>query len=300
MLFRSTGKELAARAIHDLSARAKKPFVVIDCGAIPANLIESELFGHEKGAFTGAAAARPGRFELAEGGTLFLDEIGDLMPALQVKLLRVVQEKAFERLGGTRTLKPDFRLIAATHQDLRKAVVEGRFREDLFYRLFVVPIELAPLRERTEDIPLLVEHFLRRFSARAGRKIQRLSAQAMERLRIHTWPGNVRELENCIERAVAMHEGEVLEAADLQIDALASPRSVTAAPPAVPNPRTGAGGATWKPVEAAERAALVQALQRQDRKVDKAAASLGLSRATLYRKMAKYGLRSLENKNLSQ
>lgn len=235
-----------------------------------------------------------------------MDEIGDLMPALQVKLLRVVQEKAFERLGGTRTLKPDFRLIAATHQDLRKAVVEGRFREDLFYRLFVVPIELAPLRERSEDIPLLVEHFLRRYSARAGRKIQRLSAQAMERLRSHSWPGNVRELENCIERAVAMHEGEVLEAADLQIDALASPRTGTAAAAALPNPNpragagSGAGAGTWKPVEAAERAALVQALQRQDRKVDKAAASLGLSRATLYRKMAKYGLRSLENENMSQ
>jgi tetratricopeptide (TPR) repeat protein len=180
-----TGKELVARAIHRLGPRSKGPFIAVNCAALPETLLESELFGYEKGAFTGAAAAKPGRFELATGGTLFLDEIGDLQQTLQVKLLRVVQEKAFERLGGTKTLHPDFRLIAATHQDLRKAVVEGRFREDLFYRLFVLPIQLAPLRERAEDIPLLVEHFLRRFAGRDERRFQRLSPQAMERLRRH-------------------------------------------------------------------------------------------------------------------
>jgi DNA-binding NtrC family response regulator len=291
-----TGKERVARAIHRLGARAKGPFVAVNCAALPESLLESELFGHEKGAFTGAAQAKPGRFELAQGGTLFLDEIGDLMPSLQVKLLRVVQEKAFERVGGTRTLKPDFRLIAATHEDLRKAVVEGRFREDLFYRLFVLPIELAPLRDRGEDIPLLAEHFLRRFAERTGRRrAQRLSPQALERLRGHPWPGNVRELENCIERAVAMHEGEVLEAGDLQLDVLPVPRTGTSIKDQ-PEPAVG----HWKPAEAAERAALQQALRQEGRKAERVAASMGLSRATLYRKLAKYGLGSLNSENLSQ
>ena len=285
-----TGKELVARAIHRLGPRSKGPFVAVNCAALPETLLESELFGYEKGAFTGAASAKPGRFELATGGTLFLDEIGDLQPSLQVKLLRVVQEKAFERLGGTRTLRPDFRLIAATHQDLRKAVVEGRFREDLFYRLFVLPIQLAPLRERTEDIPQLAEHFLRQFSARGGRRFQSLTPRALERLRAHPWPGNVRELENCIERAVAMHDGEVLDAGDLLFDSLSAAQEAgaAAAAQAAPGP--------WSPVEAAERVALREALRRQGR-VEQAARSLGLSRATLYRKMAKYGLQNLTSEN---
>ncbi|MGH7442408.1 MAG: sigma 54-interacting transcriptional regulator, partial [bacterium] len=297
-----TGKELVARAIHRLSARAKGPFVAVNCAALPDTLLESELFGYEKGAFTGAARAKPGRFELAQGGTLFLDEIGDLQPLLQVKLLRVVQEKAFERVGGTRTLHPDFRLIAATHENLRRAVVEGRFREDLFYRLFVLPIELPPLRARLEDIPLLAEYFLRHF-ARPGGRPQRLSPRALERLRQHPWPGNVRELENCLERAVAMHEGAVLDAEDLNLEAM---------PP--PGEEPGKGftmassqglevppeGIVLRPGEAAERAVLLQAIQSQGRKVGRVAEHLGVSRATLYRKMAKYRLGSLKNENLSR
>jgi DNA-binding NtrC family response regulator/Flp pilus assembly protein TadD len=285
-----TGKELVARAIHSLGQRSKGPFVAVNCAALPDTLLESELFGYEKGAFTGAAGPKPGRFELAAGGTLFLDEIGDLQPMLQVKLLRVVQEKAFERLGGTRTLHPDFRLIAATHADLRKAVVEGRFREDLFYRLFVLPIQLAPLRERVEDIPMLAEHFLRRFAERSGRHAQRIAPKAMEGLRRHPWPGNVRELENCIERAVAINEGEVLEPGDLQFDALPAPHGGED----VPLP--GSTG-SLTPAQAAERRSLQEALRRGGHKVDAAAASLGLSRATLYRKIAKYGLKSLNIEN---
>ena len=308
-----TGKELVARAIHSLGPRAKGPFVAVNCAALPETLLESELFGYEKGAFTGAAAAKPGRFEIATGGTLFLDEIGDLQASLQAKLLRVVQEKAFERLGGTRTLRPDFRLIAATHQDLRRAVVEGRFREDLFYRLFVLPIQLAPLRDRPEDIALLAEHFLRKFSRAGGRHYRRLTPQALDKLRHYPWPGNVRELEHCIERAMAMHDAEVLDAPDLQFDALASaPGNGGPAPlessgtetgrPAVPGglpmERGRAQGSGWTPLETAEREALAEAL-RSKRPRNEVASRLGMSRATLYRKIAKYGLESLDNETMS-
>lgn len=279
-----TGKELAARAIHRLGTRSARPFVAVNCAALPETLLESELFGYEKGAFTGAQSARRGRFELADGGTLFLDEIGDLQPSLQVKLLRVVQEKAFERLGGNQTLHPDFRLIAATNQDLRQAVLEGRFREDLFYRLFVFPIQLPALKERPEDIPVLAEHFLRQAAARAGKRFKRLAAGARQRLLAHAWPGNVRELENLIERAVAMHDGEQLEPAQLQFDTV-GPLEV-----AGPEPLTGAGD----PLAQAERKAIAQALRQAGFKIPVAAQSLGMSRATLYRKMEVHQLKSLK------
>ena len=287
-----TGKELVARAIHRLGPRAKGAFVAVNCAALPENLLESELFGYEKGAFTGAVGSKPGRFELAAGGTLFLDEIGDLQPALQVKLLRAVQEKSFERVGGTRTLSSDFRLIAATHRDLRKAVVEGRFREDLFYRLFVIPIHLPPLRERADDIPLLAEHFLRRNASKAGKRFRRLSPASLQRLAAHAWPGNVRELENCIERAVAMHDAEVLEPQHLQFDALKVAPAALARPS---NVVTDDQPSNWSPLEAAERRTILDQLHASDKKVDVAAVRLGMSRATLYRKIGKYKLDSLNS-----
>jgi Nif-specific regulatory protein len=207
-----TGKELIASAIHYNSARAKKPFVKVSCGALPDTLIESELFGYEKGAFTGADARKKGRFELAEGGTLFLDEIGDVQLSTQVKLLRVLQEREFERLGGHETLKADVRLIAATNKDLERAIEKGSFREDLFYRLNVFPIFIPPLRERKPDVLLLADHFLQRFSAEHGRDIRRLATPAIDMLTSYHWPGNARELQNVIERAVLVCDGHVIHA----------------------------------------------------------------------------------------
>jgi DNA-binding NtrC family response regulator len=213
------GKDLIARAIHEKSKRVRGPFLKINSTAIPENLLESELFGYEKGAFTGAAASKPGKFELADKGTLFLDEIGDVPPAIQVKLLRVLQEREFERLGGTKTIKVDVRLIAATNRDLRAALEEGTFREDLYYRLNVVPIDIAPLRERKEDIPDLVNLFITRFATDSGKTIEGISPPAMQALVNYHWPGNVRELQNIVERACALAKGNVLEAADIHIDA---------------------------------------------------------------------------------
>ncbi len=210
-----TGKELVARAIHAASDRREGPFIPVNCGAIPEELLESELFGHEKGAFTGAIKTRIGRFELAHGGTIFLDEIAEMSPKLQVKLLRVLQERTFERIGGTKPIKVDIRVIAATNKDLEKEVKEGRFREDLYYRLNVIPIKLPPLRERLEDIPLLVEHFLARFSNRKKEPIQGISKEALECLMKHDWPGNVRELENVIERMVILSNGPQLTLEDV-------------------------------------------------------------------------------------
>ncbi len=207
-----TGKELIASAIHYNSARAKKPFVKVSCGALPDTLIESELFGYEKGAFTGADARKKGRFELAEGGTLFLDEIGDVQLSTQVKLLRVLQEREFERLGGHETLKSDVRLIAATNKDLERAIEKGSFREDLFYRLNVFPIFIPPLRERKPDVLLLADHFLQRYSAEHGRDIRRLATPAIDMLTSYHWPGNARELQNVIERAVLVCDGHVIHA----------------------------------------------------------------------------------------
>ncbi len=214
-----TGKELVARAVHDLSPRQGRTFVKLNCAAIPTGLLESELFGHEKGAFTGAVSQKVGRFELAHRGTLFLDEAGDISPELQPKLLRVLQEQEFERLGGTRTIKVDVRLVAATNRDLARMVADGRFREDLYYRLNVFPLVLPPLRERPGDIPRLVRHFTQRFARRMGRRIEAIPSAALEALVRYPWPGNVRELQNVIERAVILSPGPSLQVplADLEI-----------------------------------------------------------------------------------
>ncbi len=210
-----TGKELVARALHYSSSRSNKPFVPINCGAIPEDLLESELFGYEKGAFTGAIATKIGRFEAGDGGTVFLDEIGDMSPGLQVKILRVLQEKEFERIGGRRTIKVDVRVVAATNQDLELAVQEKRFREDLYYRLNVIPIHLPPLRERREDIPLLVDHFLTTITRRKRKSVTGITPDAMKILESYNWPGNVRELENLIERLVVLKEKGRITARDL-------------------------------------------------------------------------------------
>ncbi|HET8948084.1 MAG TPA: sigma-54 dependent transcriptional regulator [Candidatus Polarisedimenticolia bacterium] len=203
-----TGKELVARAIHDRSLRRQRPFVAVNCGAVPAALIASELFGHEKGAFTGALQRRVGRFELASGGTLFLDEIGELPMETQTALLRVLQEKEFERVGGTQTVRVDVRIVAATNRDLEEEVAAGRFRADLYYRLNVVPVAMPPLRDRREDIPLLAQHFVERCARTSGKAVRRLSDDSLRLLRLYTWPGNVRELQNIVERAVILARGE--------------------------------------------------------------------------------------------
>ncbi|MDR2725272.1 MAG: sigma-54 dependent transcriptional regulator [Candidatus Adiutrix sp.] len=217
-----TGKELLARALHLKSPRAARPLIPVNCGAIPEELLEAELFGHEKGAFTNAIRTRLGRFEMADGGTIFLDEIGDMSPKLQVKLLRVIQEHEIERVGGDRIIAVDIRIITATNVDLALAVEEGRFREDLFYRLNVIPITMPPLRERLEDVPLLIEHFLARLASTRGSRVTGLAPEALNRLLAYGWPGNVRELENLIERMVTLADGPVLAVEDLPAKLLAS------------------------------------------------------------------------------
>jgi len=220
-----TGKELVARAIHNRSAQRDMPLIRVNCAAIPESLLESELFGHVRGAFTGAAATKKGKFALADGGTIFLDEIGTMSPALQAKLLRVLQEREFEPLGAERTEKVDLRVIAATNRDLRQMVAEGKFQEDLFYRLNVIPIELPPLRERREDIPALVDHFLRKHAQRTGRRIDRIDEAVLAALQQYDWPGNVRELENTIERAVVLSTGPVITARSISVLGAAAPQS---------------------------------------------------------------------------
>src|SRR5580692_8984670 len=223
------GKDLIARAIHEKSRRATGPFVKINSTAIPENLLESELFGYEKGAFTGAAASKPGKFELADKGTLFLDEIGDVPPATQVKLLRVLQEREFERLGGTKTIKVDVRLVAATNRNLRAALEQGTFREDLYYRLNVVPIDIPPLRERKEDVPPLADYFLERYARESTKPVTSITPAAMKKLMDYHWPGNVRELQNIIERGVTLSAGTMLDDADIYLADLAT-RHVSGTP----------------------------------------------------------------------
>jgi transcriptional regulator with PAS, ATPase and Fis domain len=283
-----TGKEMVARALHDTSARAHGPFVAVNCAAIPSELLESELFGHVRGAFTGAVRDRPGRFELARGGTLFLDEIGDLAPALQAKLLRVLQEHAYERVGDARPRTADVRVVAATHLNLQRAVADGRFREDLYYRLRVVPIELPPLRERREDLPPLVHHLMGRIGVRRRRAL-RLSPAAVRALLSYAWPGNVRELENALEYATTVCDGQTVHLADLpaEVALLAGPAVPLPEPPSPVAPATLPGLGAEEAAEAARiRAALEQARYRRD----EAARLLGMSRTTLWRKIKTYRL----------
>jgi formate hydrogenlyase transcriptional activator len=270
-----TGKEVIAQAIHEGSRRRQNRFVALNCAAFPSDLLESELFGHERGAFTGAVAQTVGRFQAADRGTLFLDEIGDLPLELQPKLLRVLQEKQFERLGGSRTFQADVRIIAATNRDLWRMVQEGRFRADLYYRLNVFPVTLPPLRERIDDIPLLIKHFVQTFAKRQGKSIDHIPDEAVDVLRRHDWPGNIRELQNVVERAVIMTTGAVL---DLQMRAS---RAQTIGP--VPT-RTLAD---------AERAHIVAALRESNWVVGGrhgAAARLGLARTTLITMMQRHGI----------
>jgi DNA-binding NtrC family response regulator len=274
------GKDLIARVIHQRSSRASGPFIKINSTAIPENLLESELFGYEKGAFTGAATSKPGKFELADKGSLFLDEIGDVPPVTQVKLLRVLQEREFERLGGTRTIKVDVRLIAATNRDLRAALEEGTFREDLYYRLNVVPIDIPPLREHKEDIPELVNLFLARYAERAARPVSAITPEALRLLMEFHWPGNVRELENIIERACALARGPVIEAADIHID---SGRSKTQTSSAAILPE-------GKSLDEWEDEIIREAYRRANGNKSQAARLLGLSRNALRYRLEKIGI----------
>jgi two-component system NtrC family response regulator len=271
-----TGKELAARAIHRLGAQGEGPFVAINCGAIPENLLESELFGHEKGAFTGAHAQRKGRIELAHGGTLFLDEIGELPLPLQVKLLRVLQEHTLQRVGGRQDVVVDARVISATNRDLKAAVEAGRFRDDLYYRVAVVNLPLPPLRDRGEDVFLLARVFLEREAGRAKRKIVGFAPDALRAIEAHTWPGNVRELENRVRRAVVMADGPLVSPADLELESVAS--------------ETPKSRGLREMRESVERETVRKALARNGGNVSQTAAELGISRPTLYGLMEKLGI----------
>ncbi len=278
-----TGKELVARAIHESSRRKDGAFVKLNCAAVPAELIESELFGHERGAFTGAVAARKGKFELADGGTLFLDEVGDMPAAMQAKVLRVLQEGEFERVGGAQTLKVDVRVVAATNKDLRAEVEAGRFREDLYYRLNVVPIHAPPLRDRREDVPELAARFLAEACERNGRKPMRLQRDAVLALQAHDWPGNVRELRNLVERLAILCDGPEISRDD-----------VAAVLPDARRPRTDrfrSGTSFHDLVEEAEREIILGALDAQKDNVSDTARVLGLERSHLYKKMRGLGIK---------
>jgi DNA-binding NtrC family response regulator len=275
------GKDLIARAIHQNSRRASGPFIKLNSTAIPDTLFESELFGYEKGAFTGANTSKPGKFELADKGSLFLDEIGDVPAPIQVKLLRVLQEREFERLGGTKTLKVDVRLIAATNKDLRAALEQGTFREDLYYRLNVVPIDIPPLREHKEDVPDLVNHFLERFNRDNGKRVENITPAALKLLMEYHWPGNVRQLENTVERAVALSAKPVIDVDDIQLDA--------------GGPRASAGtGAALLPegmtLEQWEDEMIREALRRANGNKSQAARLLGLSRNALRYRLSRIGV----------
>jgi two-component system, NtrC family, response regulator AtoC len=284
------GKDLIARAIHEHSRRAAGPFIKINCTAIPENLLESELFGYEKGAFTGANTAKPGRFELADKGTIFLDEIGDVPGSIQVKLLHVLQDREFERLGGTKTLKVDVRVLAATNQDLRAALEQGTFREDLYYRLNVVPLNIPPLRERKEEIPYLVDYFITHFAREAGKPLTSITPAALKLLMDFHWPGNVRELENIIERAVALSTGTVVDVVDIRLDISTPGSAVVATGRAVPFPPEG------MTLEQFEDEIIREALDRAGGNKSQAARLLGLSRNALRYRLSKLGVPDEEEK----
>jgi DNA-binding NtrC family response regulator len=307
-----TGKELVARALHDNSSRHSGPFIKINCAAIPKTLMESELFGYEKGAFTGAVGSKPGRFELAHAGTLFLDEIGEIPTEMQVKLLRVLQESEFERVGGIKTIKVDVRLLTATNRDLASEIATGGFREDLYYRLNVVPIHLPALRERRQDIPLLVDHFIARFNERLKKQVTGIDAEAVERLVAHNWPGNIRELENVIERTILFCESTQIRLQDLPAELGGAPAS-TSSPSmpevAAPQPAPAPAPSTLPPVgeevgslkeavraetERVERELIQRALDETGGNVTQAARKLQISRKSLQTKMKELGLRDRE------
>jgi two-component system response regulator AtoC len=320
-----TGKELIARALHENSSRHKGPFIKINCAAIPRTLMESELFGYEKGAFTGAVGAKPGRFELAHGGTLFLDEIGEIPIEMQVKLLRVLQESEFERVGGIKTIKVDVRLVTATNRDLTHEIAEETFREDLFYRLNVVPIHIPPLRDRREDIPLLAAHFIAKFNDRLKKQITHISDEAIARLMAYNWPGNIRELENMMERTMLFCEGPEIHARDLPPEmahlvdaalagaagrgAMTPPHldgteddsgvgAMSSGPTTLTSMPAATGGSLKEAVRAeterVERELIVRALEETSGNVTQAARKLKISRKSLQTKMKEFGLRDRE------
>ncbi|MBI4841545.1 MAG: sigma-54-dependent Fis family transcriptional regulator [candidate division NC10 bacterium] len=278
-----TGKELLARAIHAESPRRGGPFVGVSCAALTESLLESELFGHEKGAFTGAVGSARGKFEIAASGTLFLDEIGDISPKLQLDLLRVLDAREFRRVGGSQLIKTDVRIIAATNRDLKKLVESGAFREDLYYRLNVIPVTLPPLRERKEDIPLLVEHFLAQFRVEMRKPLEGISTEALEMLMAHDWPGNVRELRNVLERAAVLARGPILTPLELDLT-----------PPVVSGSAGGAAAEGADSLREVERRHIVAALKQHKWNITRSAKALGIDRVTLYNKIKRYQIREGE------
>ena len=277
-----TGKEIAARALHNLSSRREKPFIKVNCAAIPEQLLESELFGYEKGAFTGAVIRKPGKFELANEGTIFLDEIGDISPAMQVKLLRVLQEREIEHLGGIRTVKVDVRVISATNKNLEELVQKGLFRNDLYYRLNVVPIYLPPLRDRKEDIDLLIDRFLKQSAEISGKPEKKISKEAYEKLNNYYWPGNVRELENIIERCVVVTTGNLIDIKDLPSDIIDCSENLPSTNGAIPKLDDA--------VDNVEREIIIKTLEECDGNRTRASEVLGISRRSLHRKIIKYNI----------
>jgi DNA-binding NtrC family response regulator len=273
-----TGKGLAAKAIHSNSPRSEGPFVIVNCGAIPDHLMESELFGHQKGAFTNAIETKKGRLELAHGGTLFLDEIGEIGMRMQIDLLRVLEDRVFYRVGGTQPIEADFRVIAATNRNLEKAIEEGVFRKDLFYRLNVISFQMPPLRERKEDIPLLAEHFLLRYTHETNKSIDKISREATDELMLYEWPGNVRELENAIERAVVVGKERKIMAEDLPIFNPEAPPPVLA-----------------KSIKEVEKVHIAQILEENNWNIARTAKILGINRSTLYTKIKAYDIRKLQS-----